>query len=69
MMKREFRVARLYQNRQKTMRQCVEMLSVDLEEMMDILIELGIPFGHDDLEDQLKSVEKVVKQMQPSSQD
>jgi hypothetical protein len=60
---KKFLIARLYQNRQKTMRQCAEMLNVDLETMMDILIELNIPFGQDDLPQQLETVNKLVKEM------
>jgi len=56
-------VVQLYQNRQKTLRQCAEILNVELEEMMDILIELGIPFGQDDLPQQLETVNKLVKEM------
>jgi len=56
-------VAQLYQNRQKTLRQCAEILNVELEEMMDILIELGISFGQDDLPQQLETVNKLVKEM------
>lgn len=51
-------VARLYHNRQKTMRQCAAMLNVDLEEMIGILQELEIPF-HDDLEQQLQTVNEL----------
>jgi rRNA maturation endonuclease Nob1 len=61
---KKLQVARLYQNRKKTVRQCAEMLNVDPEEMMDILIEFRISFGHDDIEQQLETVEKIVKQMQ-----
>jgi energy-converting hydrogenase A subunit M len=60
---RKLLVARYYQNRQKTMRQCAEMLNVDLEEMMDILRELGISFGHDDLPQQLETAKKLAQQM------
>lgn len=60
---RKLLVARLYQNRQKTLRQCAEILNVDLEEMMDILIELGISFGHDDLPQQLETAKKLAQEM------
>ena len=56
-------VARLYQDRRKTLRQCAEMLNVDLEEMMNILRDFRIPFGQDDLAQQLKIVKKLAKQM------
>jgi predicted HTH domain antitoxin len=56
-------VARLYQNRQKTLRQCAEILNVELEEMIDILNELGIPFIHDDLSQQLETANKLIKEM------
>jgi predicted HTH domain antitoxin len=59
-------VVRLYQNRQKTLRQCAEMLNVDLEEMMDILRDFNISFN-DDLSQQLKTVKKLVKKSQVAS--
>lgn len=40
---KQMRVARLYCNEKKTLRQCAEILGVDLEEMMDILRRLNIP--------------------------
>lgn len=56
-------VARLYQNRRKTLRQCAEMLNIDLEEMMDLLVQFGIPFGHDDIAQQLETVNQLVQRM------
>lgn len=60
---RKLLVARYYQNRQKTLRQCAEMLNVDLEEMIDIMLELGFTLGHDDLPQQLETAKKLAQQM------
>lgn len=54
---RKLLVARLYQDRRKTLRQCAKMLHVDLEEMIDILREFGIPFN-EDLTQQLNGMTK-----------
>ena len=56
-------VVRFYKNREKTMRQCAELLGVDLEEMMDILREFNVSFN-DDLAEQLESIKKFTKGMQ-----
>jgi len=62
---RKLIVTRLYQNDQKTMRQCAELLGVDLEEMINILRELHVSFN-DDLAEQLEAVKKFTKGMQPA---
>jgi len=62
---RKLIVTRLYQNDQKTMRQCAELLGVDLEEMMNILREFHVSFN-DDLAEQLEAVNKLTKGMQPA---
>jgi len=62
---RKLIVTRLYQNDQKTMRQCAELLGVDLEEMMNILREFKVSFN-DDLAEQLETVKKFSKGMQPA---
>ncbi|MEK7729850.1 MAG: hypothetical protein AAB354_15690 [candidate division KSB1 bacterium] len=51
-------VVRLYQNNKKTLRQCAELLEVDLEGMIDILCALRIPFNGD-LEHQIATVKKL----------
>lgn len=61
---RKVLVARLYHNRQKTMHQCAEMLKIDLEQMIEILQELEIPF-HDDLEQQLQTVNELANKFRP----
>lgn len=63
---RKVLVARLYHNRQKTMRQCAEMLKIDLEQMTEILQELEIPF-HDDLEQQLQTVNELANGFRPAA--
>jgi len=40
---KQWRVAQLYVKGKKTLRQCAELLGVDLEGMIDILYELDIP--------------------------
>lgn len=55
-------VVRLYQKRQKTMRQCAELLNVDLEEMIDILRDFNVSFN-DDLSQQLKAVDRLTREM------
>ncbi len=60
---RKLLVARLYQSRQKTLRQCAEILNVDLEEMIGILLELGFSLGHDDLPQQLEAAKKLAQEM------
>lgn len=62
---RKLIVTRMYQNDQKTMRQCAELLGVDLEEMMNILREFKVSFN-DDLAEQLEAVKKFTKGMQPA---
>jgi predicted HTH domain antitoxin len=64
---RKFLVARLYQNRQKTLRQCANILNVELEEMIDVLNEFGIPFHHDDLQQQLETVNRLAKAIKSPS--
>jgi predicted HTH domain antitoxin len=59
---KKFLVVRLYQNRQKTMRQCAELLGVDLEEMIDILRDFGVSFN-DDLPQQLETAKKLAQEM------
>ena len=61
---RKLIVTRLYKNDQKTMRQCAELLGVDLEEMIDILREFNVSFN-DDLAEQLEAVNRITKEMQP----
>ena len=63
---RKLLVARLYHHHRKTLRQCAEMLNVDLEEMIDTLRELEIPFN-DDLEQQLETVKELAKQFRPAT--
>jgi len=58
-------VVRLYKNQEKTMRQCAELLGVDLEEMINILREFHVSFN-DDLAEQLEAVKKFTKGMQPA---
>jgi len=59
-------VVRLYQKRQKTMRQCAELLNVDLEEMIDILREFDVSFN-DDLLQQLETVNRLTREMRAKS--
>jgi hypothetical protein len=40
---KQTRVAKLYVNGKKTLRQCAELLGVDLEGMIDILQDLNLP--------------------------
>jgi hypothetical protein len=40
---RKLNVAKLYQRGRKTLRQCAELMGVDLRQMMDILYKLDIP--------------------------
>jgi hypothetical protein len=40
---RQMRVAKLYCKGRKTLRQCAELLGVDLRQMIDILYNLDIP--------------------------
>ncbi len=58
-------VARLYQQGQKTLRQCAELLHVDLEEMIDILRDFRIPLD-DDLGQRLETVKRLVQQIRPA---
>ena len=44
---KQLRVAQLYSKGKKTLRQCAELLEVDLEEMIDILRDLKIPLEAD----------------------
>jgi len=59
-------VVRLYQKRQKTMRQCAELLNVDLEEMIDILRDFNVSFN-DDLSQQLETVNRLAREMRAKS--
>lgn len=59
---KKFLIVRLYQKRQKTMRQCAELLGVDLEEMIDILRDFGVSFN-DDLEQLLEATKKLVPEI------
>ncbi|MCI0697003.1 hypothetical protein L0337_33980 [candidate division KSB1 bacterium] len=40
---KQLRVAKLYWEGKKTLRQCAEILGIDLEEMMDVLCRFNIP--------------------------
>ena len=40
---KQWRVAQLYVKGKKTLRQCAELLGIDLEGMMDVLYKLDIP--------------------------
>jgi len=62
---KKFLIVRLYQKRQKTMRQCAELLGINLEEMIDILRDFGVSFN-DDLEQQLEAAKKLVPVMRPA---
>jgi predicted HTH domain antitoxin len=61
---RRLRVAKLYQKRRKTLRQCAEMLNVDIEEMMEILREYNVPLSNGSAEDIFKSL-KMIREQQP----
>jgi len=39
----QLRIAKLYCNGKKTLRQCAELLRIDLEERMEVLYKLDIP--------------------------
>jgi len=56
-------VAKLYQKRRKTLRQCAELLNVDLEEMMEILRGFNIPCSADDI---FKSLQ-MMREQQPEA--
>jgi len=55
-------VIRMYQNNQKTLRQCAELLHIDLEEMIDTLRDFRIPFN-DDIEQQMGNVKRLVQKV------
>lgn len=63
---RKLRVAKLYQKRRKTLRQCAEMLDVDIEEMMEILRECNVPLSNGSADDIFKSL-KMMREQQPSA--
>ena len=65
---RKIFVARLYQDKKKTLRQCAELLQIDLEQMIDVLREFRIPFHHDDIAEQLKTARKLAREMQAATQ-
>lgn len=44
---KQLRVAKLYCEEKKTLRQCAELMEVDLENMIDILRDLNIPLEVD----------------------
>jgi len=56
-------VVQMYGNNQKTLRQCAELLNIDLEEMIDILRDFRVSFN-DDLAEQLEAAHKLVREMQ-----
>jgi len=59
---KQWRVAQLYVKGKKTLRQCAELLDVDLEGMIDILQDLKIPLEGDD-SPQHKETLKMLRQM------
>jgi predicted HTH domain antitoxin len=61
---RKLRVAKLYQKRRKTLRQCAEILGIDIEEMMEILYEFNIPLSNGSADDILKNI-KMMREQQP----
>jgi hypothetical protein len=48
------------------MRQCAELLGVDLEEMINILREFHVSFN-DDLAEQLEAVNRLIREMRATS--
>jgi len=63
---RKLQVAKLYQKRRKTLRQCAELLSVDLEEMMEILRGFNIPLSDGSADDIFKSLQ-MMREQQPEA--
>jgi len=63
---KKLQVAKLYQKRRKTLRQCAELLSVDLEEMMEILRGFNIPLSDGSADDIFKSLQ-MMREQQPEA--
>lgn len=58
-------VLRMYQNHQKTLRQCAELLHIDLEEMIDTMRDFRIPFN-DDIDQQIETVKRLAQKIGPA---
>ncbi len=61
---KKLHIARLYQKGQKTLRQCAELLHVDLEEMIDTLRDFRIPLD-DDMEQQIATLRNLSRKTGP----
>ena len=59
---KQARVAQLYVKGKKTLRQCAEVLNIDLKEMIDLLRSLNIPLD-DERSPQNKMALKIARQI------
>ena len=58
-------MAQLYSKRKKTLRQCAELLGVDLEELMNIFYGLNVPLS-DEISPQTRLTLKLIRQKKPA---